>query len=108
MSGPKCEEAHPLLSRGWPLSRAFERGVHRGGVFLGGAGEFDGSCSWGQGRRSFGWKHPKVNLPWRKSNFGLEEEEEEDLKRRNGFHLPSSPIFLFFLIFMVVFPPSMS
>ena len=43
-----------------------------------------------------------------RSVFGL-EEGERDLKRRNGFHLSSSLIFLIFLIFfMVVFPPSMS
>ena len=62
-------------------------------------GECDSSCSWGQGRRSFGWKHLKTNLSWRKPILSLEEEEERDFEKRNGFHLSSSPIFLFFLIF---------
>ena len=45
---------------------------------------------------------PKGNLSWGKSILDLEEEEEEGyLKRRNGFHLHPSPLFLFFLIFYV-------
>ena len=35
----------------------------------------------------------------RRSVLGLEEEQEGDLKKRNGFHLSSSPIFLLFLSF---------
>ena len=38
-------------------------------------------------------------------DFGLEGEEERDLKGRNGFHLLSSPIFLLFFIFFGCFPP---
>ena len=68
-------------------------------------GECDMSCSWGQGRRSFGWKHLKANLSWRKPILGLKEEEEGDFEKRIGFHLSSSPIFLLFLIFYgCVFP----
>ena len=53
------------------------------------------------------------NTQWQislgKSIFGLEEEEEEDLKRTNGFHLHSSPLFLlFFIFFMVAFLSSMN
>ena len=51
---------------------------------------------------------PKNKSLLGKSIFGLEEEEEGDLKRRNEFHLHSSPFFLFFFIFMVVFLPSMN
>ena len=40
-------------------------------------------------------------------NFDLKEEGEGDLKRRNGFHLHSSPLSLFSLIFMLVFLHSM-
>ena len=32
-------------------------------------------------------------------NFGLKGEEEGDLKRRNGFHLHTSSLFLLFFIF---------
>ena len=32
-------------------------------------------------------------------DFGHEGEEEGDLKRKNGFHLHSSPLFLRFFIF---------
>ena len=32
-------------------------------------------------------------------DFGLEGEEEGDLKTINGFHLHSSPLFLLFFIF---------
>ena len=32
-------------------------------------------------------------------DFGLEREEEGDLKKRNEFHLHSSPHFLLFFIF---------
>ena len=56
--------------------------------------------SWLQKGRPFGWKHPKANLSWEKSIIGLKEEEKVDLKRRNGFHLHSSPIFLLFFIFL--------
>ena len=31
--------------------------------------------------------------------LGLEKEEKTDFEKRNGFHQPSSPIFLFFLFF---------
>ena len=55
-----------------------------------------------------------VETPKGKSLLGrlvlrLEEEEEGDFEKINGFHLSSSPIFLFFFsFFMVVFSPSMS
>ena len=42
---------------------------------------------------------PKGKYLLGKSIFGLEEEEEGDLKRINGFHLHSSPLFLLFFIF---------
>ena len=51
---------------------------------------------------------PKGKSLLGKSIFGLEEEEEGDLKRRNGFHLHSYTLFLIFFIFMVVFLPSMN
>ena len=52
-----------------------------------------------------------VETPKGKSLLGrsvLGLEEEGDLKRRNGFHLSSSPIFLLFSISMVVFCSSIS
>ena len=95
MSRPKNVEAH-LLSLKEELGHLSQGGeareVSRGRVK-------QGSCSWRQRRRSFGWKHPKANLSWRKLILGLEEEEEGDFEKRNGFHLSSSPIFLPFLIF---------
>ena len=36
-------------------------------------------------------------------DFGLEGEEEGDLKRRNGFDLHSSLIFLLFLLFFIFY-----
>ena len=42
---------------------------------------------------------PKGKYLLGRSVLSLEEEEEGDLKRRNGFHLHSSPIFFLFLIF---------
>ena len=51
---------------------------------------------------------PKGKYLLEEINFGLEEKEGGDLKRRNGFHLSFSLIFLLFLIFMVVFPHSIS
>ena len=66
-------------------------------------GDFE-RCSWRQRKRPFGWKHPKADLSWRESIFGL-EEEKGDLKRKNGFHLHSSPLFLLSLIFYCFIPP---
>ena len=39
----------------------------------------------------------------RESIFGPEEEEDDDLKRRNGFNLFSYPIFLLLFIFFGCF-----
>ena len=68
-------------------------------------GLFGGRFSYVQKRKPFGWRHPKKNLSLGKSVLGLEKEEEEkgDLKRRNGFHLHSSPFFfLAFIHFSMV------
>ena len=54
---------------------------------------------WLQKGRPFGWKHLKANLSGGKLILSLEEEENRDLNRRNGFHLHSSSIFMLFLIF---------
>ena len=49
-----------------------------------------------------------ATFSWGKSLLSLEEEEEGDLKRINGFHLHSSPIFFLFLIFYGCISPPMT
>ena len=96
MSRPKCEEAHPLLSRGWPLKEKL--GHLRRGV--------RGRLS-GLKRELLGWKHPRAQILGKKGLKKKEMKEEKmGLSLRFVYLLFPSLFSSFF--FMVVFPPSMS
>ena len=93
MSGPKCDKVHFLHALSGRLKgeiRAFARNFN---------GREWGAAHGGKREKILWVETPKGKSLLGRSVLGFQEEKEGDLERRNGFHLSSSPIFLFFFIF---------